>query len=335
MIRRLFGLISVIIISILICGCSPGKSTPLGMAVEFNDHAACAYIALDQGWYKDAGIEVEAYESYVTGVALAAALTRGDIQVAYMCLVPAIVAYKNGGVPLKIVCGTHKYGYGLVVNSSRIIDVTDLEKPGMRIGCVNEGAATDIVLHKTIDKFKLNRENVLKNMQRMNPSKQLLALESGQLDAVFVPEHWATAAENMGFRMLSRSQDVWLGMQGSVLAVKSALIEKDPRTVKKLVDVSRNATDWINANQSAAAIVLCQNLTGTQGVILPQEASQTLNQFELSPEMLLRSFSNLEYNSELDPVIVQNTINYLVSLGYLEASFNASEILDLRFIEHE
>ena len=51
-------------------------------------------------------------------MALAAALGR-EIQVAYLSI-PAINAYANAKVPIKIVTGTHKYGYGLVVDSNKI-----------------------------------------------------------------------------------------------------------------------------------------------------------------------------------------------------------------------
>lgn len=79
------------------------------MAVEFMDHAACAYISQDKGWFEEEGLNLTSYESYVTGMALASALARGDIRVAYMCLIPAINVYANAKVPIKIVAGTHKY----------------------------------------------------------------------------------------------------------------------------------------------------------------------------------------------------------------------------------
>ena len=193
------------------------------MAVEFNAHSACAYISQDKGWYEHEGLKLTAYESYATGMALAAALARGDIEVAYICLVPAINAYANAGVPIKIVAGTHKYGYGLVVNPDKIKTVKDLEKPGIRLGCIREGGAVDVLMRKTIDKYNLDEDKVLANVQRMDPSKQVLAIKMGQLDAAFLPEQWATMTEEFGFSMLLTSQDIWPEMQGSVLVVKQEL----------------------------------------------------------------------------------------------------------------
>jgi NitT/TauT family transport system substrate-binding protein len=101
----------------------------------------------------------------VTGTALAAALARGDIQIAYICLVPAISVYASAGIPLKIVAGTHKYGYRLAVNPDKIKTIEDLEKPGIRISCVQTGSGSDVALHKSIDKYRLNQEIILENVQ--------------------------------------------------------------------------------------------------------------------------------------------------------------------------
>jgi len=164
------------------------KNKSIGMAVEFMDHAAPAYISHEKGWFEEEGLKLTSYESYVTGMALASALARGDIQVAYMCLVPAINVYANAKVPIKIVAGTHKYGYGLVVDADKVRTLQDLERKDIRIECVKEGGTVDVLFHKAIDKYDLDEEKVLNNIQRMNPSKQIMAIQMGKLDAAFLPE---------------------------------------------------------------------------------------------------------------------------------------------------
>jgi NitT/TauT family transport system substrate-binding protein len=315
------------------CGQKQQEEAPIGMAVEFTDHAASAYIAKDKGWFEEEGLKLTAYESYVTGMALAAALARGDIQVADICLVPAINAYANAGVPIKVVAGTHKYGYGLVVNPDKIKTVKDLEKSDIRIGCVQVGGAVDVVLHKTIDKYGLDEDKVLNHVQRMNPPKQVLAIETGQLDAVFLPEHWATMAEEFGFKMLLTSQDVWPEMQGSVLVVKDDLINSHSDVVRKLVEVTKRATEWSNQHPQEAAEVMARQLQAAGGEALPAEVAGVVGKLEITPEVLLRSMGRLEYTTDIDPKVVQETIDYLVELGYINKSFNAEDILDLRYLQ--
>jgi len=303
------------------------------MAVEFTNHAACAYISQDKGWFEEEGLKLATHESYATGMALASALARGDIEVAYACLVPAINAYANAGVPIKIVAGTHKYGYGLVVNPGKIKTVNDLENPDIRLGCVREGGAVDVLLHKTIDKYHLDEGKILGNIQRMNPSKQVLAIKTGQLDAAFLPEQWATMAEELGFEMLLMSQDIWPDMQGSVLVVKTELISNHPEVVEKLVRVSQRATDWVNQYPAEAAEVTTSQLQDVGGEVFPVEVAGGNAKLEITPEVLLRSMGRLDYTTDIDPKVVQKTIDYLAGLGYIKDSFNADDILDLRYLQ--
>ena len=296
------GILSVVIFT---TGCVQEQQSDVGMAVEFNDHAACAYVAKEKGWYKDEAINFTAYESYATGMRLASALARGDIQVAYICLSPAILAYSRG-VQIKIVAGTHKHGYGLVV-SPDITNISDLE--GRTIGCVREGAPADLLLNRLIEEYNLKDVKI----RRMNPLKQVVALETGRIDAAFLPEHHATVAESKGFHMLIKSQDMWQDMPGSVLVVKTDLIENDPETVRKLVKVTQKATSWVNENPERTAVILA-------------------NLLDTKPEVINKSMSRLNYTTDIDAESVQEMIDYMVKLGYIEEGFKAEDILDTRFL---
>jgi NitT/TauT family transport system substrate-binding protein len=330
----LFLLSLLVLIPVTGCANQPLEDDePIGMAVEFMSHAACAYIAQDMNWYEEEGLNLTAYESYATGMALAAALARDDIQVAYLCLVPAINVYANAGVEIRIVAGTHKYGYSLVVDPDKIETVSDLENPDIRIGCVREGGAVDVLLHKTIDKYGLDEEKIMANVQRMNPQKLTLAVSMGQLDAAFIPEQWATMTEESGFFTLLLSQDIWPDMQGSVLVVKQDLIDNHPEIVERLVELTDRANEWANDHPEEAAEVVARQLGGVGSDLFPVEVADVVAQLEITPEVLLRSMARLDYTTEIDAEIVQNVIDYVAELGYINASFDANEILDLSFLD--
>lgn len=313
--------------------CFSEEIIPLGMAVEFTNHAAGAYICRDMGWFEEEGLALSSYESYVTGMSLASALARGDIQVAYMCLVPAINVFANAKIPLRIIAGTHKYGYGLVVNPDKIQNIEDLENRGIRIGCAREGGTVDVLLHKTIDTYNLDKEKILKNIRRMNPPKQILAIKTGQLDAAFLPEQWATVAEEFGFSPFLMSREIWPEVQGSVLVVKEELIKEHPDMVKKLVNVSMKANDWINLYPQAAAEIVAGQLQAVDENLFPVKAAGLAAEIEITPDVLLRSMNRLEYTTDIDPVMVREIIDYVAQLGYIKNSFDSEDILDLSFLE--
>ncbi len=301
------GLLGLLILAVLATGCVE-KSSDIGMAVEFNDHAACAYVAKENNWYEDEGIDLTTYESYATGMQLTSALARGDIQVAYICLSPAILAYSRG-VPLVIVAGSHKHGYGLVA-SPGITNISDLN--GATIGCVREGGMVDILLNRMIREYDLKDVRI----QRMEPLKQVIALETGRIDAAFLPEHHATAAESNGFHMLITSHELWDDMQGSVLIVKRELIDDDPETVRKLVLVTQRATDRINDDPDEAAAVLAEEL-------------------DTELEIIKKSMSRLNYTTQIDAESVQEMIDYMVELGYIEEGMRAEDMLDTTFLQED
>ena len=318
---------------VFITGVCSSEEVSIGVAVEFMDHAAAAYISQAQGWFAEEGLNINSYESYVTGMALAAALGRGDIQAAYLCLIPAINAYANARVAIKIVAGTHKYGYGLVVNSNKIKDIYGLQREGIRIGCVREGGAVDVLLHKAIIEYGLDKEKILNNVQRMDPAKQLLAIQMDRLDAAFLPEQWATMAEGNKYHMLLMSQDIWPEMQGSVLVVKTELIKKNPELVRKLVKVTEKSTDWIIQNPESAAGVVAHQLSLVGESILPVQVKDAdTDKIEFNTDVLLKSMSRIDYCTDIDSATVQDNIDFLVELGYIKNTFGANEILDLGFL---
>ena len=302
------------------------------MAVEFNNHAASAYVAQAKGWFEEEGIDSVAYESYVTGMALAAAMARGDIQVAFICLVPAITAYANAEVPIKIIAGTHKYGYGVVVDPRRIKAVEDLQDRNIRIGCVREGGATDVLLRRMMDKYHLERNKISPKIRRMNPPKQVLAARLGQLDAAVLPEHHASMAEGFGFKMFLTSEDIWPNMQGSVLAVKENLIRDRPELVHRLLKVCQRATRWINEHPDEASELVARRLQVTGQKVFPLDKALMASPFAITRRDMMRSMNRLFYSTAIDPRVIKNTIDYLLALGYIKKEMRAEDILDLRYL---
>jgi len=307
---------------------------PINIAVEFTDHAASAYVAKQKGWFEEEGIK-PTFFSYVTGMSLAAALNKGDIQAAYMCLLPAINAYANAGVPFKVVAGTHKHGYALVVNPEKIKSVKDLEKPDIRIGCIQVGGPVDAVMLKTIERYGLDRSKVLNKVQRMNPATQIMAIKAGKLDACFFPEHWPAMAEEAGFRILLTSQNLWSAMQGSVLIVKEELIKNHPDIVKKLVKLTEKTTRWITENTNEAASIMAGQLQVTGDRIFPIEAAEIAAKLVITPGAIRKSMDRMDYSILIDPRTVQEQIDFAVREGNIRKTFNSGDILDLRFVNEK
>ena len=264
---------------------------------------------------------------YASGVGVAAAFTKGGFDISYMCLIPAIYTYANGGVSIKIIAGTHKDGYGLVVNSAKIKDIRDLEKSDIKIANGPKGTATDFLQMFLIEKESLNSKKVLANTVRMNAAKQLMALRNGKVDAVFVPEHFAAMAASFpGMKMLASSRDIWPDMQGSVLVVTEDFLKKQPEDVKKLKEINKRSIDLINKHPQEAAGIIARNLNMNQTRIKEETKSLDAN-LEVTPELIAKSMANLRSTSEITKQDVQAVIDKMHALGYITKSFDATEIM--------
>ena len=309
------------------------KRAPIRMAVEFNSHAVPAYVALEKRMYEAEGLNFSAYKSYSTGASLAAALTKGDIDAAYICLIPAINAYSNAGVPVKVVCGTHLFGYGLAANPNKVASVEDLQKADIQLGCLREGTSVDTIMHKTMEQFNLNKTTILSKVRRMSPTKALFAVKTGQLDAVFLPEHWLTMTERYGFSVMLTAKDLWPDMLGSVLVVKRSLVHENPEAVNKLVSATKTATDFMRRHPDKIAGIAARYLSFESEKAPLAEVLEDKNELKVSANLVARSMKNLDYLNSIDKKGIQTTIDYSARLGNIRQSFSASAMLDLQFLQ--
>jgi len=331
-----FKVIALIIISVFVACPSALKAgdsekPSIRMAVEFVDHASCAFVAFDKKMFEREGVDIKSYNTYVTGMALSAAMTRGDVDVAYICLIPAISAYANGKVPLKVVAGTHKYGYGLIVDSGKVKTVADLAKPEIRLGCPREGSPPDLLMHTMAEKYRLDAAELLKKVRRMSPPQLLMALKLGQLDAAFLPEQFPTMGEEMGFTMLLTARDLCPDMQGSVLVVTEGLIEKNPELVEKIVKVTNRATLYLNEYPEEASKIVASSLSAISKEVESTKIGKRSTGLDITPSVILRSITTrMECTGHIEKNQVQKTIDTMAQRGYIKG-FDASVILDLRW----
>ncbi len=302
------------------------------IAMEFTTHSACAHIAKQKGWYKEEGVNVLSYENYMTGMSLAAALSRGDIDVAYICLIPAINAKANANLPVKIVAGVHKYGYSFVVNPEKIKNVNDLNKEEIRIGCTREGSPSDALFHKMIDEYNFEEEKILKRVRRMSPSKLLLALKMGQLDAAFICEQFPSMAEELGFKVFLTAKDLWPDMQGSVLVVREELLLEHPFIVEKIVRVTERATRFINEHPKEAAGIVAKELRVAGRKISPVKAIDKNSGLMIRPAPILKSLTTRLVNTnDINPREIQKAIDTCVELKYIKETFKAEDFIDSEY----
>lgn len=327
-----FLLIFLLPFLLFFSGCQKSQKdyNHLNIAAEFVAHSAPYYIAKSKKWYQEAGLKIKGLTQYQSGMALSAALSRGEIDAAYICLIPAIIAFKNGSVKLKVVLGTHLYGYGLVVNPQKIKKATDLINKKVIIAAPREGSPADIFMHRFFEKNNIPH-SVIKNVRRMAPAKIIQALYTHQVDAAFIPEHYPSLAQGDGFQELAHAKQVWPKMQGSVLVVKESLLHHHPEVVAKLVKITRRGLDYIRTNPQESAQIIAQSLSIGNSQITNSRFNQNP-----TPKMVNQSiYHRMFFTDKINPDEVQRQINYIHQLGYISSAFKSDLILDSRFMNEK
>jgi NitT/TauT family transport system substrate-binding protein len=171
-------------------------------------HHAQLFNALEQGIYKDEGVNVKPVLFSGSGE-IGAALVSGAIQVGYLGSSPSIGMVCRD-VPMNIVSGSAMESSAIVVpfdRPSNIKGVNDLR--GKRIGTIRAATADIVVRYKMlkagIDPFK---DATVRNFTHVQDI--LTGLEKGDLDCAILWEPWATHAEYTKYaRPAFFSKDIW------------------------------------------------------------------------------------------------------------------------------
>lgn len=274
------------------------EAADVRIAVEFNDHSAAFWIALDLGYFDEEGVRVS-YKVFSTGLELSAAMKAGDVDMAIACLGPILVIVDKG-YDIRLVEMLHNHGYSLVARPG-ISSIDDLK--GATISTTGPGSPVWLLLNLINDRYGLNA-----TIKRMKPQIAINALIAGEIDAAVLPEHYATLAVEKGAKRILTSQDIWPDMPGSGLVVTADFLKRHPDIVHKVAAALRRATEFINEHPDEAAAIVAKYL-----------GSDT--------ETMRESMSYLTYTNSAVPEEIQRYIDYLVEYRALTHTLNATELM--------
>ncbi|ABN69184.1 ABC-type nitrate/sulfonate/bicarbonate transport systems periplasmic components-like protein [Staphylothermus marinus F1] len=276
----------------------------LVVGVELNDHSAAFWVALDKGYFRDLGLDVE-YKTFSTGLELAVALSRGDFDIALACIGPVMVMYSRG-VPVILVAMTHLNGYSMIIGT-KINNIHQLN--GAKASVSGPGSPVWLIAHMFMEKY-----NVSFTLVKMPPFIAVNALLNHQVSISFLPEHYATLAVKLGgFRALT-NQDLWKNMPGSGVFVKKDFLKDHRDLVEKFVYAIYRAILFIKNNPEDAAIIVAKHLASTT-------------------EVMADSMKYLDYTVEINVSAIQYYSKLLHKYGAIDHEINVDNFIDISILE--
>lgn len=206
-------------------------------------HHSQFFNALDQGYYKDEGLEVKPVLFPGSG-GIGEGILTGALQAGYIGSAPSIFICSRPNVPFNIVSGSATESSCVAVPFNRpttIKQLTDLK--GKNIGTIRAATADVVVRYKMlqagVDPFK---QATVRNFSHIQDI--LVGMEKGDLDAAILWEPWGTHAEYTKYgKPILWSGEIWPWHVCCRLAYN---------------------TKWADANKEAAVKVMKTHVRGYQ-----------------------------------------------------------------------
>ncbi len=243
--------IIIVILAIVCAGAyfllgAGGETVTIGYLPS--DHDAALFVADAQGQYAANGINTNLVQ-FNNGGDLMTAMASGDVDVGYVGITPVLASIQKG-VPVKVISAAQTDGSGLVVSkNSGINSVSDLS--GKSIATPGEASIQYMLLQYYLEQNGMSLKDL--KVSSMKVPSMNDALKTNKIDGMLTFEPYVTIAEKNGAKVLAGSQDILPNHPCCVVVASDKFLEEHPNETATILDIHKNATDFINNNTDEAA----------------------------------------------------------------------------------
>ncbi|MBQ6511920.1 ABC transporter substrate-binding protein [Methanobrevibacter sp.] len=270
-----------------------------------SDHDAALFVADAQGQYEKEGIKTKLVQ-FNNGGDLMTAMASGEVDVGYVGITPVLSSIEKG-VPVKVISAAQTEGSGIVVSQdSGISSVADLA--GKKIATPGEASIQHMLLTYYLKENGMSIGDV--KVSAMKVPSMNDALKTNKIDGMITFEPYVTIASENGANLLVDSADILPNHPCCVVVASDKFIENHPNETQKILDIHKNATDYINNNTDEAAGLLPDNIVS-------------------DVEVEKKALSGFPFISGLDDSFKQDVMDFMnleVDLGVLKQSIPQDKI---------
>ena len=270
-----------------------------------SDHDAALFVADAQGQYEKEGIKTKLVQ-FNNGGDLMTAMASGEVDVGYVGITPVLSSIEKG-VPVKVISAAQTEGSGIVVSQdSGISSVADLA--GKKIATPGEASIQHMLLTYYLKENGMSIGDV--KVSAMKVPSMNDALKTNKIDGMITFEPYVTIASENGANLLVDSADILPNHPCCVVVASDKFIENHPNETQKILDIHKNANDYINNNTDEAAGLLPDNIVS-------------------DVEVEKKALSGFPFISGLDDSFKQDVMDFMnleVDLGVLKQSIPQDKI---------
>ena len=270
-----------------------------------SDHDAALFVADSQGKFQENGIKTKLVQ-FNNGGDLMTAMASGDVDVGYVGITPVLSSIAKG-VPVKVISAAQTEGSGIVVaKDSGINSVSDLA--GKKIATPGEASIQHMLLTYYLQQNGMSISDL--KVSSMKVPSMNDALKTDKIDGAITFEPYVSIAEKNGAKVLAGSQDILPDHPCCVVAASDKFINDHPNETVKILEIHKNATDFINNNTDEAAGLLPKDIVS-------------------DVEVEKMSMSSFPFISGLNDTYKQDVMDFMnleVDLGILKKPISEKQI---------
>jgi NitT/TauT family transport system substrate-binding protein len=241
----------------------PAASGPVRIGYLPITDAAPLLVAHNNGFFKDAGVDVEKPTMLRSWAQLIEAFIAGQVNVVHLLSPMTVWARFGSKVPAKVVAWNHVGGSGLTV----LPEINDMKALGGKTvaipfwysihNVVLQAMLRDAGLEPVSRKQGGQPAHNEVNLVVMAPSDMPPALASRNIAGYIVAEPFNALAETMGIgKVLRFTGDVWRNHACCTVFMHERDLEQRPEWSQKVVDAIVRAQLWIRDNRAETAQLL-------------------------------------------------------------------------------
>jgi NitT/TauT family transport system substrate-binding protein len=264
------------------------------------------------------------WKLFGTGPAIVDAFRRGEIDMAYIGLPPAIIGIDRG-VKIKCVAGGHIEGTVLIGRDPfkgfpESGDLSDILRQfrGLKIGVPAKGSIHDVIISEYLDRFSLKDEIMIVNFQWADQIVD--ALYKGQLSAAVGTPALAVALDRYaGGKVLYPPSRLWPDNPSYGILVENNFLNEQRGTVERFLVLHEEATAFFRNNPTDAAKIIADYI----GIV---DEAFIMDTLKISPK----------YCAQITNEYISSTMEFvkvLKKLGYISREVSSGEIFDTSLIK--
>ena len=320
---RALAYVSLLLVAVAAVGCGGNETAPaptaagqqqavtLRLGYIPNLAHAQPVVGLENGTYASVlgpGVKLET-KTFNAGPSVIEALFAGAIDASYIGPNPSITGYvQSGGKALRIISGATSGGALFIVRPASNIN-TGADLAHKKIATPQLGNTQDVALraYLTAHGLKSREDGGSVTVLPTSNANTLTLFQKGDIDAAWVPEPWGTRLiQEAGGELFLDERDLWPNgdFVTTNLIVSTDFLNKHPEVVENLLNAHIETTQWINANQDAAAQLVSKRIEADTGALL-------------SVALIKASWKNMRITSDPIASSLRKSADDAFALGFL------------------